>query len=41
MHLGKEKLVFAAGVSLVILLRNMLARTLNPFLSALKITWPV
>jgi hypothetical protein len=41
MHMHKEKLVFAAGVGLVILLRNMLARTLNPFLSALKISWPV
>ena len=41
MHLHKEKVMFAAGVALVILLRNMLARTFNPFLSALKITWPV
>jgi hypothetical protein len=41
MHLGKEKVVFALGVASIILLRNMLARTLNPFLSALKITWPV
>jgi hypothetical protein len=40
-HVHKEKIVFAAGVAVVILLRNMLARTLNPFLSAVKITWPV
>lgn len=41
MNLHKEKVVFAAGIGLVILLRNMLARTLNPLLSAVKITWPV
>lgn len=40
MDLHKEKAAFAFGVAIVILLRNMLARTFNPFLSALKISWP-
>ena len=29
------------GVAIVVLLRAMLARTLNPFLGSLKIVWPV
>jgi len=33
-------LAVGGGVAIVILLRNMLARTLNPLLAAVKITWP-
>jgi hypothetical protein len=39
--MNKELLAVAGGIGVVVLLRNMLARTLNPFLGALKITWPV
>jgi len=36
----KEMLAVGGGVAVVILLRNMLARTINPLLAAVKITWP-
>lgn len=37
----KEMIAVGAGVAFVVLLRNMLARTMNPLLAAVKITWPV
>jgi hypothetical protein len=36
----KELLMVGLGVGIIVLLRNMLARTLNPMLASLKIIWP-